>query len=94
MQPAAFSWLRGEIHVDVVVGVVLLTGAYTWANDTFDGFINGDEPLMYSATITAVTWGGQFVVGKSALDRVNAFPLSTVRYAGAAGLWLIVRCTI
>ncbi|HEX3056619.1 MAG TPA: DMT family transporter [Gaiellaceae bacterium] len=42
------------------------------------------------ATITAVTWGGQFVVGKSALDRVNAFPLSTVRYAGAAGLWLIV----
>ena len=28
------------------------TGAYTWANDTFDGFINGDEPLMYSATIT------------------------------------------
>jgi drug/metabolite transporter (DMT)-like permease len=42
------------------------------------------------ATITAVTWGGQFVVGKSALDRVNAFPLSTVRYAGAAGLWLVV----
>jgi len=31
MQPAAFSWLRGEIHVDVVVGVVLLAGAYTWA---------------------------------------------------------------
>jgi drug/metabolite transporter (DMT)-like permease len=42
------------------------------------------------ATITAVTWGGQFVVGKSALDQLNAFPLSTVRYAGAAGLWLIV----
>lgn len=40
------------------------------------------------ATITAVTWGGQFVVGKSALDRVNAFPLSTLRYAVAAGLWL------
>ena len=32
------------------------------------------------ATTTAVTWGGQFVVGKSALDTVNAFPLSTVRY--------------
>jgi len=31
MQPAAFSWLRGEIHVDVVGGVVLLAGAYTWA---------------------------------------------------------------
>ena len=42
------------------------------------------------ATTTAVTWGGQFVVGKSALDRVNAFPLSTVRYAVAAGLWLVV----
>lgn len=42
------------------------------------------------ATITAVTWGGQFVVGKSALDRVDAFPLSTVRYAVAAGLWLAV----
>ena len=38
------------------------------------------------ATTTAVVWGGQFVVGKSALESVNAFPLSTVRYAlgGAA----------
>ena len=32
------------------------------------------------ATTTAVTWGGQFVVGKSALETVNAFPLSTERY--------------
>ena len=46
------------------------------------------------ATITAVTWGGQFVVGKSALDRVNAFPLSTIRYAGAAALWLIVLAVV
>src|SRR2546430_15939866 len=46
------------------------------------------------ATITAVTWGGQFVVGKSALDRVNAFPLSTVRYAGRAGLWLVVLAAV
>jgi drug/metabolite transporter (DMT)-like permease len=46
------------------------------------------------ATTTAVTWGGQFVVGKSALDRVNAFPLSTVRYAVAAGLWLVVLVVI
>src|SRR5437764_976957 len=38
------------------------------------------------ATVTAVTWGGQFVVGKSALDRVNAFPLSPLRYAGAPAL--------
>lgn len=42
------------------------------------------------ATTTAVTWGGQFVVGKSALDRVDAFPLSTLRYAVAASLWLVV----
>jgi len=46
------------------------------------------------ATITAVTWGGQFVVGKSALDHINALPLSTVRYAGAAGLWLIVLAAV
>src|SRR6266496_6547381 len=30
------------------------------------------------ATATAVAWGGQFVVGKSALGSVNAFPLSTI----------------
>jgi drug/metabolite transporter (DMT)-like permease len=46
------------------------------------------------ATTTAVTWGGQFVVGKSALDRVNAFPLSTVRYAVAAGLWLAILAVV
>jgi len=46
------------------------------------------------ATITAVTWGGQFVVGKSALDQVNAFPLSTVRYAVAAALWLVVLAAL
>jgi drug/metabolite transporter (DMT)-like permease len=42
------------------------------------------------ATTTAVVWGGQFVVGKSALESVNAFPLTTVRYAIAAALWLVV----
>src|SRR3954465_4019331 len=46
------------------------------------------------ATITAVTWGGQFVVGKSALDRVNAFPLTTVRYAAASLLWLVVLAAV
>src|SRR5207248_11314927 len=29
--PVPFSWLRGEVHADVVVGVVLLAAAYTWA---------------------------------------------------------------
>jgi len=42
------------------------------------------------ATTTALVWGGQFVVGKSALQTIDAFPLSTVRYALAAALWLLV----
>jgi drug/metabolite transporter (DMT)-like permease len=42
------------------------------------------------ATTTALVWGGQFVVGKSALETIDAFPLSTVRYALAAALWLVV----
>jgi drug/metabolite transporter (DMT)-like permease len=40
------------------------------------------------ATTTAVAWGGQFVVGKSALERVDAFPLSTIRYAIAVVVWI------
>ena len=27
----SFSWFRGEVHADVVLGVVALAGAYTWA---------------------------------------------------------------
>src|SRR5438093_10270841 len=46
------------------------------------------------ATTTALAWGGQFVVGKSALGSVNAFPLSTVRYAVAALLWLVVLAAV
>ncbi len=42
------------------------------------------------ATTTALVWGGQFGVGKSALQTIDAFPLSTVRYALAAALWLLV----
>jgi drug/metabolite transporter (DMT)-like permease len=40
--------------------------------------------------LTALAWGGQFVVGKSALGDVSAFPLTTLRYALAAALWLLV----
>src|SRR5438067_11061025 len=29
--PASFSWFRGEVHLDVLLGAVLLAGAYTWA---------------------------------------------------------------
>jgi drug/metabolite transporter (DMT)-like permease len=46
------------------------------------------------ATSTAVAWGGQFVVGKSALGSLNAFPLTTIRYAVAAGLWLVVLAAL
>jgi drug/metabolite transporter (DMT)-like permease len=46
------------------------------------------------ATTTAVAWGGQFVVGKSALGSVNAFPLSTIRYAVAVLLWLAVLVVV
>ena len=39
------------------------------------------------AVTTAVIWGGQFVVAKSAIGRVDAFPLTTLRYAlASAGL--------
>jgi drug/metabolite transporter (DMT)-like permease len=40
------------------------------------------------ATFTGVTWGGQFVVGASALHRIDSFPLTTIRYAVAAALLL------
>jgi drug/metabolite transporter (DMT)-like permease len=40
------------------------------------------------ATFTGIVWGGQFVVGKSALARVDSFWLTTMRYAGAAVLLL------
>ena len=32
-------------------------------------------------TAVGLAWGGQFVVGKSALGTINAFPLSTIRYS-------------
>jgi len=46
------------------------------------------------ATATAVAWGGQFVVGKSALGSINAFPLTTVRYAVACILWAVVLAVV
>lgn len=39
-------------------------------------------------TITGLAWGGQFVVGKSAVAHVDAFHLTAVRYA-LAGLLLL-----
>jgi drug/metabolite transporter (DMT)-like permease len=46
------------------------------------------------ATITAVTWGGQFVVGKSALARVDSFWLTTIRYALAAALLVALLAAV
>lgn len=40
------------------------------------------------AAFTGIVWGGQFVVGKSALGRVDSFWLTSVRYALAAALLL------
>ncbi len=40
------------------------------------------------AAFTGIVWGGQFVIGKSALAHVDSFWLTTVRYAGAALLLL------
>jgi drug/metabolite transporter (DMT)-like permease len=45
-------------------------------------------------TAVGLAWGGQFVVGKSALGTINAFPLTTIRYAVAALLWLGVLVAI
>jgi drug/metabolite transporter (DMT)-like permease len=46
------------------------------------------------ATATAVIWGGQFVVGKSALSRVDAFPLTAIRYGIAAVLLLALLVAV
>src|SRR5436305_875079 len=42
------------------------------------------------AATTSVIWGGQWVVGKSALARVDAFNLTTIRYAVAATVLLAI----
>jgi len=46
------------------------------------------------ATLTAVIWGGQFVVGKSALSRVDPYPLTTIRYALAAMLLIALLAAV
>jgi drug/metabolite transporter (DMT)-like permease len=46
------------------------------------------------AAVTGITWGGQFVVGKSALGRVDAFHLTTLRYALAAFVLLALLAVV
>lgn len=46
------------------------------------------------AAFTGVVWGGQFVVGKSALARMDPFWLTTIRYALASLLLLGLLCAL
>jgi drug/metabolite transporter (DMT)-like permease len=46
------------------------------------------------ATSTAVIWGGMFVVGKSALGRIDAFHLTTIRYGVAGALLLVLLAVV
>jgi drug/metabolite transporter (DMT)-like permease len=46
------------------------------------------------AAATGVIWGGQWVIGKSALGRVDAFNLTTIRYAVAAAVLLVVLAAV
>src|SRR3954454_14968833 len=46
------------------------------------------------AAATGVIWGGQWVIGKSALGRVDAFNLTTIRYAVAAIVLLAVLVAV
>jgi drug/metabolite transporter (DMT)-like permease len=46
------------------------------------------------AAATGVVWGGQWVIGKSALGHVDAFNLTTIRYAVAAAVLLVVLVAV
>jgi len=46
------------------------------------------------ATTTAVIWGGQFVVAKSAIGEVDAFWLTTIRYALASAVLLLLLALV
>jgi drug/metabolite transporter (DMT)-like permease len=46
------------------------------------------------ATTTALLWGGQFVVGKSALGSVKAFQLTTIRYLVAAVVLVAILAAV
>ncbi len=46
------------------------------------------------AATTGVIWGGQWVVGKSALGHIDAFNLTALRYAAAALLLLVALAAV
>jgi putative membrane protein len=45
--PPAFSWFGGEVHPEVVLGVVALAGAYTWAILATRGPARPGTPLAF-----------------------------------------------
>src|SRR5947207_833863 len=52
--PASFSWFRGEVHLDVLLGVVLLAGAYTWATVAWRRPAPLGPPLAFFAGCVAL----------------------------------------
>jgi drug/metabolite transporter (DMT)-like permease len=47
---------------------------------------SGAGPVL--GIVAGAIWGGMFVIGKSALDRVDAFHLTTIRYGVAGAIFL------
>jgi drug/metabolite transporter (DMT)-like permease len=56
--------------------------------------VRGFAAGVVFATTTSLIWGGQFVVGKTALEHVDAFPLTTIRYALAVVLLLALLAAV
>src|SRR5213078_774103 len=52
--PVPFSWVRGEVHLDVLLGVVLLAAAYTWAAVASRRPAPLGPPLRFLAGLTAL----------------------------------------
>jgi drug/metabolite transporter (DMT)-like permease len=47
-----------------------------------------------AATVTTLAWGGQFVVAASAFDRVDPVWQTTLRYAGASVVFLVLLAAL
>ena len=61
---------------------------------TFTGSAHGGASRGRFRHRDRLDLGGQFVVGKSALSRVDAYPLTTLRYALAAMLMLLLLAAV
>ena len=54
MSPPPFRWLGGEIHAEVVVGIVILAGVYTYGVVTSRRRIPVSQPLAFFAGCAAL----------------------------------------